>query len=44
MDVLLQKFANENFIKLFELIGQSGRIDVLLALQPFIGQISKERF
>lgn len=44
INILLQKFSNEYFLKLLELIGQSGRVDVLLALEPFIGKISNERF
>ncbi|KAL7072933.1 hypothetical protein ACQ4LE_007784 [Meloidogyne hapla] len=43
VNILLQKFANEHFLKLLEIIGQSGRVDVLLSLQPFIGKILKER-
>ncbi|CAK5084017.1 unnamed protein product [Meloidogyne enterolobii] len=43
INILLQKFSDEYFLKLLELIGQSGRVDVLLALEPFIGKISNER-
>uniref|UniRef100_A0A914MMB1 Uncharacterized protein n=1 Tax=Meloidogyne incognita TaxID=6306 RepID=A0A914MMB1_MELIC len=43
INILLQKFSDEYFLKLLELIGQSSRVDVLLALQPFIGKISNER-
>uniref|UniRef100_A0A915M4Z1 Uncharacterized protein n=1 Tax=Meloidogyne javanica TaxID=6303 RepID=A0A915M4Z1_MELJA len=43
INILLQKFSDEYFLKLLELVGQSGRVDVLLALEPFIGKISNER-
>jgi hypothetical protein len=35
MGLLLRKFAREPLPKLLDLIGQSGRVDILLSLVPF---------